>query len=289
MKNFVIYSVVVGDYDDIIQPEVVDENFDYILFSNDINETTLGEWQVRTIPYKDNAPTRIARYIKTHPEELLSEYTCSIWIDANIKIKSDFIYKRAYELFSSGVLISSMYHLWTHCAYDEMFNVMHSMYEHEEVILKWGRVLRKDNYPVNNGLHETSVLFRVHSNQRIKQFNQFWWKCIHQYSKRDQLSYDYSLWKYQLQCSYFLPEGKNVRNTKHFELVVHKKNKQNFISLNKNEAWLMRYCWKEKGKTQSIKQIYYSIYALPFPRFWAFVMGQCFRLKYRIVLLFLKK
>lgn len=287
MKRFVIYTALVGDYDGIIQPEVVDENFDYILFSNDINESMIGVWQVRPIPYTDSIPTKIARYVKTHPEELLGEYKCSIWVDANITIKSDFIYKRAYELYDSKVLISSMYHLWTHCAYDEMFNVLHCMYEHEEVILKWGHILRNDNYPLNNGLHETNVLFRVHSNQLIIQFNQFWWSCIYQYSKRDQLSFDYSLWKYNLQCPYFLPEGKNVRNTEHFELLVHKKNIQNFISLNKNEAWLMRYCWKDKSKTQKVKQIYYSIYSLPFPQLWAFLIGQCFRLKYRIELLLL--
>lgn len=42
MKKFVIYSVLVGNYDDVLQPAVIDDRFDYILFSNDINENNMG-------------------------------------------------------------------------------------------------------------------------------------------------------------------------------------------------------------------------------------------------------
>ena len=37
-KKCVIYTAMVGGYDEIMQPLVVDDRFDYILFSNDIKE-----------------------------------------------------------------------------------------------------------------------------------------------------------------------------------------------------------------------------------------------------------
>lgn len=46
MKDFVIYTVLVGGYDDVLQPKVVDDRFDYILFSNDFKETKQGIWNI---------------------------------------------------------------------------------------------------------------------------------------------------------------------------------------------------------------------------------------------------
>ena len=64
-KKYVIYTAMVGGYDEIMQPVVVDDRFDYILFSNDIKEDRVGVWQVRPIAYTNPDNTRICRYVKT--------------------------------------------------------------------------------------------------------------------------------------------------------------------------------------------------------------------------------
>ena len=71
MNKFVIFTAVVGNYDEILQPKVVDDRFDYILFSNDIKEKNIGVWQVRPINYINEIQTKIARWVKTHPEEYM--------------------------------------------------------------------------------------------------------------------------------------------------------------------------------------------------------------------------
>ena len=38
MKDFVVYTVLTGGYDNILQPLVVDDRFDFILFSNDFDD-----------------------------------------------------------------------------------------------------------------------------------------------------------------------------------------------------------------------------------------------------------
>lgn len=68
MNKFVIYTAIIGNYDEILQPQVIDDRFDYVLFSN---ENRVGVWQVRPIAYVNDIQTKIARYVKTHPEELL--------------------------------------------------------------------------------------------------------------------------------------------------------------------------------------------------------------------------
>ena len=62
----------------IPQPEVVDERFDFVLFTNEVDEAKVGVWEVRPIDYKNRDTTRVARYIKTHPESLLPEYNVSV-------------------------------------------------------------------------------------------------------------------------------------------------------------------------------------------------------------------
>ena len=109
-KRYVIYSAMVGAYDDILQPKVVDERFDYILYCNEIKEKRVGVWEVRPIQYHNEDNTRICRYVKTHPEELLKEYEVSVWMDSNIHILTDYLYQRVTEMDKEDVLFSAMWH-----------------------------------------------------------------------------------------------------------------------------------------------------------------------------------
>lgn len=281
-KRYVIYSAMVGAYDDILQPKVVDERFDYILFCNEIKEKRVGVWEVRPIAYHNDDNTRICRYVKTHPEELLPGYEVSIWMDSNVQILTDYFYKRVIELDEQGVLISSMWHPVRNCIYAEAFAVVNMMVEHEDVVVDWCHHLRKEKYPRNIGLFETCVLYRRHTNKTVNKVDALWWQSIENYSRRDQLSCNYVLWKYDLPFHYFFGEGKNARNTEHMKLVQHKDMKHNRRDIADNEAWLMRHCWKHKEDTRKIEELYYKLYGKLFPKFWIALAGQYYRLIDRI-------
>ena len=47
MKKIAIYTVLTGGYDQLKQPSVTDERFDYICFSNDIPKDRIGVWEIR--------------------------------------------------------------------------------------------------------------------------------------------------------------------------------------------------------------------------------------------------
>lgn len=285
MNKFVIYTAIVGNYDQIKQPLVVDERFDYIIFSNDIKEEKIGIWQIKPINYYNSDSTRICRYAKTHPEELLLNYDFSVWMDANIQICTQYFYDKVIDLYNQGILVSSLWHPVRKCIYDEAFTVVNMMVEHEDVVVRWCHFLRKEKFPRNIGLCETGVMFRKHNVSLTNETNVMWWNCIKHYSRRDQLSFNYVLWKLDIPCHYLLGEGNNARNTEHLRLVQHKDIIHNHCSIRKNEAWLMRFCWKLPSKTNIISQLYYKLYSYPFPRFWFALLGQLYRLKY----LFTKK
>ena len=107
-KRYVIYTALIGGYDAIQQPLVVDNRFDYVLFTDVVRESKIGVWQIRKVDYTNANMIRIARYVKTHPMELLPDYDCSVWMDANLQITSSYIYEKAIELYNSEALIASV-------------------------------------------------------------------------------------------------------------------------------------------------------------------------------------
>ena len=178
MKSFVVYSAIIGKYDEILQPLVVDERFDYVLFSDILIEGQQGVWQVKRVDYSNPINAKVARYVKTHPETLLPEYEASLWLDANINIVGREIYDRFVNLFENGTLVASVKHLAYDCVYNEMFSVLDFRYESEEVVVNWGRELRKRCFPKHAGMFETGLMYRRHSSGAVKELDAIWWKYI---------------------------------------------------------------------------------------------------------------
>ena len=281
MKNrFVIYTAVVGNYDEIKQPLAIDSRFDYVLFSNEIKEKSLGVWQIRSIPYSNPVQTKIARWVKTHPEELLPDYEASLWVDSNIIIAQDFVYERFVEHFRKNTLIATMRHAFRNCVYDEMFNILCCRFEHEDVTLKWGRLLRKANYPQNNGLCETGVFYRRHSEAKVQEFDRIWWDCIERFSRRDQYSVNYALWKCGLKWDYYLSCDDSVYASPCFTHREHEGHIPQQLTLRRTEAWLIRYYQKHPNEKETIEKLYYKLYNTPFPIIGAFFAGQYYRVKH---------
>ena len=282
IRKYVIYTAVIGDYDHIEQPRVIDDRFDYILFSDSIDEEYVGIWKIRRVNYYNKVQTKIARYVKTHPEELLPEYDFSVWIDSNICIVTPYIYERSVELYKNNSLIATVWHTSHQCIYDESFLVLALKFEQESIILDWCHRLQKEKYPKDNGLCETGLMFRVHSKQQVRMLDQLWWNCIDSYSRRDQLSFNYVLWKLGIAYEFFLPKTMNVWISPDFEYFYHANDSQKYIPA-EIEPWLIRYYRKVPNSYNEIKNIYFFIYKLPFPCFFSYLLGQIYRMKYFLV------
>lgn len=277
MKRYVVYSALIGQYDSLLQPTIVDDRFEYILFSDCLSEGRDGVWQIRRIDYSNPIKAKVARFVKTHPERLLPEYEASLWIDANVSIVGKEIYNRFVELYERGVLVASVKHPAYDCVYNEMFSVLDFRYESEDVVLKWGHELRKQGFPKHGGMFETGLLYRRHSNISVKEFDAIWWKYIDSFSKRDQLSFTMALHEGGLSCEMFLSEGKTVRNSDNLKFEKHENETGKFDS-NGRKAWLMHHYYKHHEDREKVFNLYYWIYGRYWPMFWAKCIGQYFRL-----------
>lgn len=91
----VVYTCLTGSYDSLPLHSYLDFDWDYICFTDspDLLKTKyFGAWQIRPLAFNKLDNTKNARWHKTHPHILFDEYAESIWIDANIAIKNDWIF-----------------------------------------------------------------------------------------------------------------------------------------------------------------------------------------------------
>ena len=77
------------------------------------------------------------------------------------------------------------------------------------------QVLRKSRYPEKNGLYENNLIIRKHNDPALIALILEWWDMLSRYSKRDQLSLVYLLWKHKIQveenCSAWGDDQKSLR------------------------------------------------------------------------------
>lgn len=195
MKNIVLYTVIIGDYDELRPPLVVNEGIDYICFT-DMALPEVLPWQQRIVTttiYKDD-PRRLSRFFKIHGDidfDTLAQY--SLYHDGNIRLKIDPIEAVDRWLVIHDIAICS--HSHRQCIYDEAEACLVGGLDYEpERIRAQMEKYRAEGYPENNGMGTTTVMLRRHT-EKVRQFNEAWWDEVLNHSVRDQLSFDYIAWK----------------------------------------------------------------------------------------------
>ncbi len=81
------------------------------------------------------------------------------------------------------------------CIFEELEAVKKVKLDDEERLQKVENYLLANNMPKSYGLNETNIMYRKHNVTFIKKIMNEWWNMIENYSKRDQLSLSYVLWK----------------------------------------------------------------------------------------------
>ena len=208
----VIYTSVVGMYDEIRQPEVVDPAFDYICFTDDLPAGKRGVWEIRPIPCPEKDPTRRSRYVKLLPHRALADYDASVWIDANIRIKSQAFYDAVDSAISRGELVAQVPHLTRDCVYEEIPRCYRDLRIGFKDAYRQRRHLIKEGFPRHFGLMENNVIVRMHNDPLVKRISEGWWNEYSSFSPRDQLSLMPVYWKEGFRPSLLFGEGINSRN-----------------------------------------------------------------------------
>lgn len=188
-----VYTSVFGDKDDLKPPLNYSKNttIDYFLFSD--NEAKIVEpytFQKKPIVFDDIAKN--ARYFKILGDDVLNMYDVLIWHDANIQIDHSKIVDIIER--SANSFLTTFTHPNRDDYYSEAMSCIRVGKDHSLRILKQSLVYFFNGMPAHSGMYSTGILIKNHqykSNGLLKS----WWKQTEKYSRRDQLSLAYTVYK----------------------------------------------------------------------------------------------
>ena len=201
----VVYSALLGKYDNVSYIERED-GYDYFLFTDQImkNESN-SNW---TILYIDDQIKNLnlsiikkQRYFKMHPHLFFKNYDISIYIDTTFIIKGK-LDEFLLRILSPNLSIYVLEHPDRNSVNNEFSAVLIAHKDSNTSVISVQKKYNNENFPDNNGLSENCLIVRKHNELSCINFMNDWFDEIKYNSHRDQLSFNYILWKY---------ENKNVK------------------------------------------------------------------------------
>ena len=201
-KQVAVYTCIVGGYDDLREPLCISDKCDYFLIS-DKAPTKQSVYKYINISecgleyIKDN--TRKNRYCKMMPHKFFSEYKYSIYVDGQVQIKSEHILNNLQELPSTRI-IAYADNFWD-CIYMEAMRAAEAMRDKKETIVSQVEKYWLEGMPEHFGSVLCPVLLREHNNPICVKLMNEWWEEVENYSRKDQISFPYVIWKNQYKMS----------------------------------------------------------------------------------------
>ena len=219
-NNKVIYTCLVGEYDHLINHHCIANDYDYVCFTDNpelLEFKTYGVWDIRPLVFTKLDSTRNNRWHKLHPHELFPEYEVSVYIDSNINILTDYIFRKLKNTKKNLVLPM---HFQNNCIYEELKFIVKCHKDSAQNINVLRDFYTNQKLPHNFGFSENNLIYRKHHDKNIIKTMHMWWDMIVRYSKRDQASLAYVMWKNHIDIkSHLIPnlrkDEKNFQFTKH--------------------------------------------------------------------------
>ena len=212
--KIVVYTCVTGGYDTLKPPKKRPEGVDFICFTDD-DALKCDGWTMKPMPedVKDLSKVKQQRMVKILPHKYLPDYDLSIWVDGSVEVKDDvkdFLRDIAY----SGHSVFIPEHPARKCIYKEADAVKALKKDTTDMPDKQMKKYKEEGFPVNFGLVQSNIMVRWHNNEDCIELMEAWAKEVRELSHRDQLSFNYAVWKTKSTC--FKAIDKKTCNSKYF-------------------------------------------------------------------------
>lgn len=194
-NKVVIYTCITGDYDDVREPEYISSNCDYVLISEaPPKKGSIYKWieLSKIIPEEIKDPIYQNRFCKMHPHLIFPNYRFSIYVDGNITITSE-IEKFVDDLKSARIGVPG--NNFSNNYYNHALRAVKMGGDNVETFLEQITDYHNQGMPMDIGSYLCNILIREHNHPICVKMMEEWWSEYLKYSKRDQMSFPYVLWK----------------------------------------------------------------------------------------------
>jgi hypothetical protein len=225
-KRIAVYTAIIGDYDCLKIPTIVDANCDYFCFTErDISWQDI--WVRRDISWHHPDPVRMTRYVKHNPHVYFAHYEWSIWLDANLQLACA---PQALMPEADGTWdIATWKHPFRNCSYAEADQCVLEKKDCPATIRAQMCRYRALGFPENAGLYENNILVRRHNTASMIGLARAWWNEIVLGSRRDQLSFAFVARQRNLRVAHLGKLGANSRNDSRVHFFSHIQRRQEYF------------------------------------------------------------
>lgn len=191
IKELTVYTVIINGYDFLHEVVNPDKNIKYVCFTDD-ESLRSDTWDVRYVEREFDDPIVESRKYKMLPH-LFIDTEFSLYIDANIRLnKSPLEYMQKY--FSRGDMLFFP-HPDRDCIYREMAVCILGNRDLPQRLIEQVSIYNKCGCPEHSGLYYGGIIGRRHYEKETVIFDEEWWDHFQKYSRRDQISLGYLMWK----------------------------------------------------------------------------------------------
>lgn len=199
-ERIAVYTCIVGKYDDLKQPGVIDGQCDYYYLGFDKPEVPgVYQW-IDIAPYFEGKTfdnTRINRFCKVHPHLFFRQYRYSIYLDGGFEIRKS-IAGLVRRIGSTGIGLYGKALTGDVDTYGQAVSCLIAGItsgDDRSVIIKQMKKYAEAGFPRNYGSANNGVIAREHNNPDCIRIMDTWWNEIRNECRRDELSFFYALWK----------------------------------------------------------------------------------------------
>ncbi|MBO6155239.1 MAG: DUF616 domain-containing protein [Lachnospiraceae bacterium] len=233
-----VYSCITGGYDTPVMTSVCPDNIDYFMITDDVKVARDAGWpnviDIDKVVPKDidrNDPALMNRWCKMNGHRLFQKYHWSIYIDGKLKPKVNI---SKYVKYTSQIGISTCLigvrhkDLNARDLYGEGFCLKRIFFSkgilNDKLMQKVKKQLRKyasEGFPRQKFQIEASAIVRDHDNILADIIMDEWFEEYEKGVRRDQLSFEYVLWRNGIDMKDYCPIPFNTSQI--FEWIDHAK------------------------------------------------------------------
>ena len=200
------YTTITDRYDVLkYQPVSVLGDIDLVAFLDaetvEAHRDRNRGWRIVEFRSPATDPARASRYLKANAH-LATDAEYSLWLDASVSIVFPLPLVRLVDLFLEDADMCVFRHHARRTIFEEAEACKERNLDSSEVIDAQMARYRREGVTDDLSLAEVPVILRRHTHA-IRRFNEIWWSEILTGSRRDQLSFDYSVRKAGVACARF--------------------------------------------------------------------------------------
>lgn len=188
-----VYTLLIGDYDELQTPFVVDPGCDYFCITDNPNLKSVF-WKMIVVKNEEGLDNvRFQRKLKVMPHLFFTQYEHSLYVDASILIRGS-----VWEWIgrnTTGKPWLTFQHPDRDCIYQEAEACKVLQKDNSDLIDAQMARYRVEGYPEHNGLIWSAILYRRHMDPAVISLEEAWFEELLKGSRRDQLSFNYICWK----------------------------------------------------------------------------------------------